>query len=73
MEMNVSNSDEQLVAKKAGGLNPAFIIPVILAVGILIYLFVLGAPSNFKDAEKLGAGSVAFSDVEGKDIHPGGF
>ena len=73
MEMNVSNSDEQLVAKKAGGLNPAFIIPVILAVGILIYLFVLGAPGNFKDADKLGSGSVAFSDVEGKDIHPDGF
>jgi biopolymer transport protein ExbB len=73
MEMNVSNTEEQLVAKKAGGLNPAFIIPVILAVGILIYLFVLGSPGNFKDAEKLGSGSVAFSDVEGKDIHPDGF
>ncbi|MBS1549669.1 MAG: MotA/TolQ/ExbB proton channel family protein [Bacteroidetes bacterium] len=73
MEMNVSNTDEQLVAKKAGGLNPAFIIPILFAIGVLIYLFVLGAPGNFKDADKLGAGSVAFSDVEGKDIHPESF
>ncbi|MPS66413.1 MULTISPECIES: MotA/TolQ/ExbB proton channel family protein [Chryseobacterium] len=73
MEMNVSKNDEQVVAKKAGGLNPAVIIPIILAIGICIYLFVLGSPGNFKDAEKLGGASVAFSDVEGKDIHPDSF
>lgn len=73
MEMNVSKNDEQVVAKKTGGLNPAVIIPIILVIGICIYLFVLGNPGNFKDAEKLGGGSVAFSDVEGKDIHPDSF
>lgn len=74
MEMNVSNNEEHVVvAKKAGGLNPAVIIPIIFLIGVAIYLFVLGAPGNFKDAEKLGSGSVAFSDVEGKDIHPESF
>lgn len=73
MEMNVSNTDEQVVAKKTGGLNPAIIIPILLLIGIAIYLFVLGNPGNFKDADKLGSGSVAFSDVEGKDIHPESF
>lgn len=72
--MNVSNNDEQVVvAKKAGGLNPAVIIPIILLLGIAIYLFVLGAPGNFKDAEKFTGPSVAFSNVEGKDIHPESF
>lgn len=73
MEMNVSNTDEQVVAKKQGGLNPAIIIPILFVIGVCIYLFVLGNPGNFKDAEKLGSGSVAFSDVEGKDIHPESF
>ena len=73
MEMNVSNTDEQVVAKKQGGLNPAVIIPIILLIGIAIYLFVLGNPGNFRDAEKLGGSSVAFSDVDGKDIHPESF
>ncbi|WP_090081154.1 MotA/TolQ/ExbB proton channel family protein [Halpernia frigidisoli] len=71
MEMNVSNNEEQLVAKKAGGLNPAFIIPILLLVGIGIYLFIFGNPSNFKDPEQFqGAMSVAFSDVESKKIEP---
>lgn len=73
MEMNVSNNEEHVVAKKQGGLNPAIIIPILLLIGIAIYLFVLGNPGNFQDAEKLGGGSVAFSDVEGKDIHPKSF
>ncbi|MFZ4931855.1 MotA/TolQ/ExbB proton channel family protein [Chryseobacterium sp. Mn2064] len=73
MEMNVSKNDEQVVARKAGGLNPAVIIPILFAIGVCIYLFVLGSPGNFKDADKLGSGSVAFSSVEGKDIHPESF
>ncbi|TDL99903.1 MAG: flagellar motor protein MotA [Flavobacteriaceae bacterium] len=72
MEMNVSNNQEQFVAKKSG-LNPAMIIPILFLVGVFIYLFVLGNPGNFKDADKLGSGSVAFSDVETKDIHPESF
>ncbi|SMP26873.1 biopolymer transport protein ExbB [Chryseobacterium profundimaris] len=71
--MNVSKNDEQVVARKAGGLNPALIIPILFVIGVCIYLFVLGSPGNFKDADKLGAGSVAFSDVDGNDIHPDSF
>ena len=41
MEMNVSTQEEQLVAKKSGGLNPAIVLPILLAIGVLIYLFVL--------------------------------
>ncbi|AYN01227.1 MotA/TolQ/ExbB proton channel family protein [Chryseobacterium aahli] len=73
MEMNVSKNDEQVVARKAGGLNPAVIIPILLVLGICIWLFVLGSPGNFKADPRLGGGSVAFSDVEGKDLHPEGF
>ncbi len=73
MEMNVSNNEEHIVAKKQGGLNPAIIIPILFLIGVSIYLFVLGAPGNFKDAEKFTSASVAFSDVEGKDIHPESF
>lgn len=71
--MNVSKNDEQLVARKAGGLNPAVIIPILLVLGICIWLFVLGSPGNFKADPRLTGGSVAFSDVEGKDLHPEGF
>ena len=39
MEMNVSNNEEQVVAKKLGGLNPALILPILIAIGYLIYYF----------------------------------
>jgi len=73
MEMNVSKNDEQVVARKAGGLNPAVIIPILLVIGICIWLFVLGNPGNFKADPRLAGSSVAFSDVEGKEMHPEGF
>ncbi|MDN3691115.1 MotA/TolQ/ExbB proton channel family protein [Chryseobacterium tructae] len=73
MEMNVSKNDEQVVARKAGGLNPAVIIPILLVIGICIWLFVLGNPGNFKADPRLAGASVAFSDVEGKEMHPEGF
>lgn len=74
MEMNVSNNEEQVVAKKLGGLNPALIIPILIAIGICIYLFVLGNPGNFKADPRLeGLSSVAFSDLEAKELHPSGF
>ena len=74
MEMNVSNNEEQVVAKKLGGLNPALIIPILIAIGICIYLFVLGNPGNFKADPRLeGLSSVAFSDLEAKELHPNGF
>lgn len=69
MEMNVSN--EQVVARKRGGLNPAVIIPILLVIGVCIYLFVLGNPGNFKeDARIANAASVAFTDVPSKELHP---
>ena len=72
MEMNVSN-DEQVVARKAGGLNPTLILPILLAIGYLIYYCVLGNPSNFKDDPRLTGMSVGFSGVETKELHPDGF
>ncbi|MBH2025067.1 MULTISPECIES: MotA/TolQ/ExbB proton channel family protein [Chryseobacterium group] len=74
MEMNVSNNEEQVVAKKLGGLNPALVIPILIAIGIAIYLFVLGNPGNFKADPRLeGLSSVGFSDLETKELHPDGF
>ncbi len=35
-----------------GGLNPAFTIPVLIIISILSYMFILGDPSHFLDAEK---------------------
>lgn len=74
MEMNVSNNEEQVVAKKLGGLNPALVIPILIMIGIAIYLFVLGNPGNFKADPRLeGLSSVSFSDLETKELHPDGF
>ncbi|MBV2165238.1 MAG: MotA/TolQ/ExbB proton channel family protein [Kaistella sp.] len=74
MEMNVSNNEEQVVAKKLGGLNPALVIPILIAIGIAIYVFVLGNPGNFKADPRLeGLSSVSFSDLETKELHPDGF
>ena len=71
MEMNVSTQEEQVVAKKVGGLNPAIIIPILFLVGVSIYLFIFGNPSNFQKPEQFeGALSVAFSKVESKGIEP---
>ncbi|MHA6696442.1 MotA/TolQ/ExbB proton channel family protein [Chryseobacterium sp. A301] len=73
MEMNVSNTEEQLVAKKAGGLKPALIIPILFVIGVCIYWFVLGSTSNFApDARIDGASSVAFTDIERSELHPQG-
>ena len=72
--MNVSNNEEQVVAKKLGGLNPALVIPILIAIGIAIYLSVLGNPRNFKADPRLeGLSSVSFSDLETKELHPDGF
>ncbi len=74
MEMNVSNNGEQVVAKKVGGLNPALIIPILILIGVAIYLFVLGSPGNFKADPRLeGLSSVGFSGLETKELHPDGF
>ncbi|WP_390452185.1 MotA/TolQ/ExbB proton channel family protein [Chryseobacterium sp. Alg-005] len=74
MEMNVSKNDEQVVARKQGGLNPGLIIPILLLIGIAIYLFVLGNPGNFKADPRLnGAASVAMADIPSKELHPESF
>lgn len=74
MEMNVSNNEEQIVAKKKSGINPAIIIPILFLVGISIYLFILGNPGNFReDARIAGQASIAFADVEVKELHPESF
>ena len=73
--MNVSNNEHVDVApKKKGGLNPAFILPILLIVGVAIYIFVLGSPNNFKeDARIAGQASVAFADLDAKELHPSSF
>ncbi len=73
MEMNVSNNEEQIVAKKLGGLNPALILPILLVIGYLIYYFVLGNPGNFAADARLNGASVGFSGVETKELKPDGF
>ena len=70
MEMNVSTQEQQVVARKTGGLNPFLVLPLLLVVGVCIYLFVFGSPSNFKN-EGLSGLSVAFNDIEAKDLVPG--
>lgn len=73
MEMNVSNEHIEVAPKKKGGLNPAIILPILLIIGVIIYLFVLGSPANFKEDARLTGGSVAFSDVPAKELHPESF
>lgn len=74
MEMNVSNTEEQVVARKAGGLNPALILPLLFVVGVCIYWFILGHPSNFKPDPRIdGVSSVAFTDIERSELLPEGF
>ena len=74
MEMNVSTQEEQVVAKKVGGLNPAVVLPILYLIALGIYIFVLGNPGNFKEDARLeGVSSVAFSDVPTKEFHPESF
>lgn len=37
--------------KKSGGLNPALVLPILLAIGILTYIFVFGDGSHFQDGD----------------------
>lgn len=73
--MNVSNNEHVDVApKKKGGLNPTFILPILFLVGLGIYMFILGSPNNFReDARIVGHASIAFADVEVKELHPESF
>ena len=70
MEMNISNKEEQqVVARKSGGLSPVLILPILYIVAWCIYLFVFGNPGNFKN-EGLSGLSVMFNDVPTKDLTP---
>ena len=73
MEMNVSNEHVDVAPQKKGGLNPAIILPVLFLIGVAIYLFILGSPANFKADPRVSGASVAFADVESKDLHPESF
>jgi len=74
MEMNVSNTEQEIVAKKKKGLNATITIAVTLLIGIAIYLFVLGSPSNFQaDPAFSGEASVAFANIDTKKLHPESF
>ncbi|WP_259015780.1 MotA/TolQ/ExbB proton channel family protein [Emticicia fluvialis] len=35
----------------SGGLNPAFVIPILLVIGFCLWYFILGDPANFSDPE----------------------
>ena len=37
--------------KGSGGLNPALVIPVLFAIALCVYIFVLGAPDHFIDGD----------------------
>lgn len=38
-------------SKGSGGLNPALVIPVLFAIALAVYVFVLGAPEHFVDGD----------------------
>ena len=70
MEMNVSNA-EQVVARKTGGLNPFLVLPLLLVIGVSIYLLVFGNTSFFTHkGEPISGLSVAFSGIPAKDLTP---
>ena len=71
MEMNVSTQEQQVVARKTGGLNPFLVLPLLFVVGICIYLFIFGSTGNFthKGGEVSGV-SVAFLDIPLKELTP---
>ncbi|KAF5276597.1 hypothetical protein FQR65_LT16304 [Abscondita terminalis] len=72
--MNVSKRKPRNVARKKGGLNPAIVIPILLVIGIAIYVFILGNTGNFKADPALdGEASVALANIEAKKLHPESF
>lgn len=71
--MNVSNKEEQVVARKTGGLNPGIVIPILFVIGFAIYFFILGNPGNFKADPRLAGATVATADIEAKEMHPESF
>ena len=71
MEMNVSTQEQQVVARKTGGLNPFLVLPLLLIVGVCIYLFIFGSTGNFTHKGKEVSGvSVAFLDIPLKELTP---
>lgn len=77
METNVSNLDEKVVTTRKSGLNPAIILPILLVIGVAIYLFIMGNPSNFtvtnpEYKDQLTGASAAFTGIPMKELHPHG-
>ena len=71
MEMNVSTQEQQVVARKTGGLNPFLVLPLLLVVGVCIYLFIFGSTGNFTHkGEEVSGVSVAFLDIPLKELTP---
>ena len=71
MEMNVSTQEQQVVARKTGGLNPFLVLPLLFIVGVCIYLFIFGSTGNFTHKGKEVSGvSVAFLDIPLKELTP---
>lgn len=71
MEMNVSTQEQQVVARKTGGLNPFLVLPLLLLVGVCIYLFIFGSTGNFTHkGEEISGASVAILDIPLKELTP---
>ena len=71
MEMNVSTQEQQVVARKTGGLNPFLVLPLLFIVGVCIYLFIFGSTGNFTHkGEEVSGVSVAFLDIPLKELTP---
>ena len=71
MEMNVSTQEQQVVARKTGGLNPFLVLPLLFIVGVCIYLFIFGSTGNFTHKGKEVSGvSVALLDIPLKELTP---
>ena len=71
MEMNVSTQEQQVVARKTGGLNPFLVLPLLFIVGVCIYLFIFGSTGNFTHkGEEVSGVSVALLDIPLKELTP---
>lgn len=71
MEMNVSTQEQQVVARKTGGLNPFLVLPLLFIVGVCIYLFIFGSTGNFTHkGEEVSGASVALLDIPLKELTP---
>jgi biopolymer transport protein ExbB len=64
--------DEQVVARKAGGLNPSCYYSYYFAIGF-VFIYSFWVTQVTLKMQKIRWSFCCFSDVEGKDIHPESF